>query len=83
MDSSLQVENVIWSTGFLPGLEWVDLPIFGVDGAPLHDRGIVTSEPGLYFVGLHFQYSHDVGPDQWCGAGCEMGGQRRLRSGGR
>jgi putative flavoprotein involved in K+ transport len=53
----LQVENVIWSTGFLPGLEWVDLSIFGVDGAPLHDRGIVTSEPGLYFVGLHFQYS--------------------------
>jgi putative flavoprotein involved in K+ transport len=53
----LQVENVIWSTGFLPGLEWVDLPIFGIDGEPLHDRGIVTSEPGLYFVGLRFQYS--------------------------
>jgi len=53
----LKVENVIWCTGFLPGLEWVDLPIFGMDGAPLHDRGIVTSEPGLYFVGLHFQYA--------------------------
>jgi putative flavoprotein involved in K+ transport len=53
----LEVQNVIWSTGFLPGLEWVDLPIFGMDGAPLHERGIVTSEPGLYFVGLHFQYS--------------------------
>jgi putative flavoprotein involved in K+ transport len=53
----LQVENVIWSTGFLPGLEWVDLPIFGIDGEPLHNRGIVTSEPGLYFVGLRFQYS--------------------------
>jgi len=53
----LQVENVIWSTGFLPGLEWVDLPIFGMDGEPLHDRGVVTSEPGLYFVGLRFQYA--------------------------
>ena len=53
----LKVENVIWSTGFLPGLEWVDLPIFGMDNEPLHERGVVTSEPGLYFVGLRFQYS--------------------------
>jgi putative flavoprotein involved in K+ transport len=53
----LQVENVIWCTGFLPGLEWVDLPIFGVDGEPLHERGIVMNEPALYFVGLHFQYA--------------------------
>lgn len=56
-DSVLKVENVIWSTGFLPGLEWVDLPIFGIDNEPLHERGVVTSEPGLYFVGLRFQYA--------------------------
>ncbi len=24
---------------------------------PIHDRGVITSQPGLYFVGLHFQYS--------------------------
>ena len=53
----LRVENVIWCTGYLPGLEWVDLSIFGEDGEPLHDRGVVTNEPGLYFVGLHFQYA--------------------------
>ena len=23
----------------------------------MHERGVVTSEPGLYFVGLIFQYS--------------------------
>jgi len=28
-----------------------------MDGEPLHDRGVVTSEPGLYFVGLRFQYA--------------------------
>ncbi|MGH2671788.1 MAG: hypothetical protein ACRDHC_02310 [Actinomycetota bacterium] len=32
-------------------------PVFGEDGEPLHDRGVVSSEPGLYFVGLNFQYA--------------------------
>jgi putative flavoprotein involved in K+ transport len=51
----LHVTNVIWRTGFRQDLSWIDLPIFGEDGAPMHDRGVVTSEPGLYFVGLPFQ----------------------------
>jgi putative flavoprotein involved in K+ transport len=53
----LDVGNVIWCTGFHPGLSWIDLPIFGSDGEPEHQRGIVADEPGLYFVGLHFLYS--------------------------
>jgi putative flavoprotein involved in K+ transport len=55
----LDVTNVIWCTGFRPGLSWVDLPqpIQGADGEPVHDRGIVPGEPGFYFVGLHFLYS--------------------------
>ena len=53
----LAVANVIWCTGYRQDLSWVDLPIFGEDGAPTHERGVVTSEPGLYFVGLPFQYS--------------------------
>jgi putative flavoprotein involved in K+ transport len=53
----LDVANVIWCTGFRHDLSWIDLPIFGEDGAPTHDRGVVTSEPGLYFVGLPFQFS--------------------------
>ena len=48
---------MIWCTGFRHDLSWIDLPIFGEDGAPMHERGVVTSEPGLYFVGLPFQYS--------------------------
>jgi putative flavoprotein involved in K+ transport len=51
----LGVANVIWCTGFSPGFEWIDLPIFGHDGEPIHERGVVTSHSGLYFVGLFFQ----------------------------
>ncbi len=52
----LDVANVIWCTGFHPDFSWIKLPIFG-EHEPMHERGIVASEPGLYFVGLHFQYA--------------------------
>jgi len=48
---------VIWCTGFVPDFAWIDLPVFAEDGGPVHDRGIVASEPGLYFVGLVFLYA--------------------------
>ena len=48
---------MIWCTGYHPGFSWIDIPIFGEDGRPRHDRGIVTGVPGLYFVGLHYLYS--------------------------
>jgi putative flavoprotein involved in K+ transport len=54
---SLEVENVIWCTGFRPGFSWIDLPILGERQEPAHESGVVPSEPGLYFVGLHFLYS--------------------------
>jgi putative flavoprotein involved in K+ transport len=53
----LEVANVIWCTGYRSDFGWIDLPIAGADGEPVHDRGVVGSEPGLYFVGLVFQYS--------------------------
>ncbi|MDP9234796.1 MAG: NAD(P)/FAD-dependent oxidoreductase [Actinomycetota bacterium] len=53
----LDVANVIWCTGFRPGFSWIDLPIFGDGQEPQHERGIVASQPGLYFVGLHFLYA--------------------------
>lgn len=64
----LDVANVVWSSGFHPGFSWIDLPVFGAH-EPMHDRGIVASMPGLYFVGLRFLYSksseqiHGVGRD--------------------
>jgi putative flavoprotein involved in K+ transport len=53
----LDVANVVWCTGFQTDFRWIDLPVFGDDGQPLHDRGVVESEPGLYFLGLLFLYS--------------------------
>ena len=65
----LDVANVIWCTGYEPGFSWIDLPIFGERGEPLHHRGMVGQAPGLSFVGLHFLYAmsstmiHGVGRD--------------------
>jgi putative flavoprotein involved in K+ transport len=53
----LDVSNVIWCTGFREEFSWIELPVFGEDGRPLHERGVVVGEPGLYFVGLLFQYA--------------------------
>ncbi len=54
---ALDVANVIWCTGYHPGFSWIDLPVFAPSGEPLHERGVVPHEDGLYFVGLHFLYS--------------------------
>ena len=65
----LDVANVIWCSGFHPGFDWIDLPVFGPDGEPLHCGGVVEKQPGLYFVGLTFLYAmsssmiHGVGRD--------------------
>jgi putative flavoprotein involved in K+ transport len=53
----LEVTNVIWCTGFVPDFAWIDLPVFDEEGDPVHNRGIVGSEPGLYFVGLFFLHA--------------------------
>jgi putative flavoprotein involved in K+ transport len=65
----LDVANVIWCTGFIPAFSWIELEVFDERGEPLHERGVVTGEPGLYFLGLHFLYAmsstmiHGVGRD--------------------
>ena len=53
----LEVSNVIWCTGFTPNFDWLDLPFTRKNGWPIHRRGIVEAIPGLYFMGLLFQYS--------------------------
>jgi len=52
-----EVTSVIWCTGYRHDLSWIDLPIFEEDGRPMHDRGVVPTEPGLAFVGLPFQFA--------------------------
>jgi putative flavoprotein involved in K+ transport len=63
---TVEVSNVIWCTGFHPGFSWIDLPVLEHE-EPLHDRGIVPSQPGLYFVGLHFVYAASSGMVQGVG----------------
>lgn len=53
----LSVANVIWCIGFAPDFRWIDLPVFESEGNPVHSRGVVEGEPGLYFLGLPFQYT--------------------------
>ena len=55
--TTLPVANVIWCTGFHPGMSWLDVPVVDAAGEPIHERGVVASHPGLYFVGLHFLYA--------------------------
>lgn len=61
---SLKVDNVIWCTGFRPDFSWIDLPVFGEEQErrePIHHRGVVADQPGLYFVGLLFLYAMSSG----------------------
>ncbi|MFI6679151.1 flavin-containing monooxygenase [Kribbella sp. NPDC050470] len=56
-DRVLDVANVVWATGFQQVFDWIRLPIFGPDGWPLEERGVVTDAPGLFFCGLSFQFA--------------------------
>lgn len=54
----LDVQNVVWCTGFRPDYSWIDIPLdVGDDGYPMQYRGAVDSAPGLYFVGMLFLHS--------------------------
>jgi putative flavoprotein involved in K+ transport len=55
--SVLDVSNVIWCTGYASHYDWIDLSLRTHNGLPVHDRGVVESCPGLYFVGLLFLHS--------------------------
>ena len=60
----LEAASVIWCTGYRPDFSWIDLPVFGEEDEPIepiHRRGIVPNEPGLYFVGLFFLYAMSSG----------------------
>ena len=54
--NALDVRSIIWATGFRPDFGWIDLPILDDRGFPIHERGVVAGQPGLFFVGLRFQY---------------------------
>ena len=45
-----RIATVIWCTGFGPDIGWMQVPVLGPDGNPVHRRGI-TASPGLYVAG--------------------------------
>jgi putative flavoprotein involved in K+ transport len=55
-NSQLDVDAVIWATGFRTDHAWIDVPVFDQAGTLEHKRG-VTGSPGLYFVGLSWQHT--------------------------
>jgi putative flavoprotein involved in K+ transport len=54
--SKLDVQSVIWATGFRLDHSWIDVPVFDEAGLVVHQRG-VTESPGLYFIGLPWQHT--------------------------
>lgn len=63
---SARITSVIWAIGFRTNFSWLDFPIFDAKGLPAHVRG-VTSVPGLFFLGLPWQYTWGSG--RFCGVG--------------
>ena len=54
--SALEVQVVIWATGYRPDYSWIQVPVLNEGGRPRHRRG-VTDVRGLYFLGLTWQYT--------------------------
>jgi putative flavoprotein involved in K+ transport len=54
--SELEVDAVIWATGYRPDYSWIKLPVFDENGPLRHRRG-VTDISGLYFLGLTWQHT--------------------------
>ncbi|MFC9842478.1 MSMEG_0569 family flavin-dependent oxidoreductase [Streptomyces sp. NPDC060223] len=65
------ITSVIWSTGFTRDHRWIEIPVFDGRGYPMHWRG-VTSTPGLYFLGLPWQFSWGSGRFEAVGRDAEF-----------
>jgi putative flavoprotein involved in K+ transport len=48
-----RIDAVVWATGYRPDYSWIDLPIVGDLGHPIHTAG-VSIVPGLFFLGLRW-----------------------------
>ena len=55
-DTQVDVAGVVWATGFRVDHSWIDVPVFDADGRVIHQRG-VTQAPGLYLIGMYWQYT--------------------------
>ncbi|MEU1165359.1 MSMEG_0569 family flavin-dependent oxidoreductase [Streptomyces sp. NPDC005921] len=65
------VTSVVWATGFARDHRWIEIPAFDGRGYPMHRRG-VGSVPGLYFLGLPWQYTWGSGRFEAVGRDAEF-----------
>lgn len=54
------ITSIIWSMGYRSDYSWIEIPVFNGQGYPSHER-VVTSVPGIYFLGLPWQYTWGSG----------------------
>jgi putative flavoprotein involved in K+ transport len=54
--SEVELDAVVWATGYRPDYSWIDLPIFDEHGRLRHRRG-VTDVPSVFFLGLTWQHT--------------------------
>jgi putative flavoprotein involved in K+ transport len=51
------VTSIVWATGYQFDFDWLRVDAFDEAGKPKHRLG-VSSEPGVYFLGLPWMMSH-------------------------
>lgn len=54
--SRAEITTVVWATGYQRRYPWLHLPVLDANGEIAHEKG-VTSQPGLYVLGMRFQIS--------------------------
>jgi putative flavoprotein involved in K+ transport len=73
--SELEVDAVVWATGYRPDYSWIKLPIFDGDGRLRHRRG-VTDVRGFYFLGLTWQHTRGSALIGWVNEDAEFIAER-------
>lgn len=51
-----RITTVVWATGYERRYPWLHVPVIDADGEIAHEQG-VTTQPGLYVLGMRFQVS--------------------------
>ena len=53
----VNVSSIVWATGYKPDFSWIDPDITDKEnGWPVTKKGVSVHIPGMYFMGMIFQY---------------------------
>ena len=73
--TKLEVDAVIWATGYRSDYAWIQPAVIEDDGKVRHRRG-VTDTPGLYFLGLSWQHTRGSALIGWVNDDAEFIAER-------